>query len=261
MEKLTDAEDSNTPAQRSKEGTRVTFDLKVTLWFTEHEYYKYARGGHGKDHQWKVPPTTSKFTEVAEDEFFETMDHTRTGATYVRGTEELVLWTNYNKQGSFQYIGRAPDSVATNSFKEGTVDEHILYYRGYCTSQELSSEQKEFLHYATFALHHKYIFPTYVEYPLPTDPTITTYIVNNGILKQFGVEEPEVMVVPAPVRPPPEVISLLEYDSEDTAVEVQANIPVDTSVYSDCDDVPEKLVSTSKTRKRKIIQDDSSTEE
>jgi hypothetical protein len=261
MEKLPDAEDSDTPAQHGKEGPRVTFGLKVTLWFTEHVYYQYARGGHGKSYQYKVPPNTREFTEVAEDEFFETMDHTRTGATYVRGTEELVLWTNYNRQGTFEYIGRAPDSIATHSVKQGTADHHTLYSKGYYTSQELSSEQKEYLHYSTSSTTHNGYLSTFIEYPLPTDPTITAYIVNGGILKNVGEEVPEVMVVPAPVRPPPEVISLLEDDSEGSAVEVRVNIPVDTSVYSDSDDVPIMNVSTSNWRKRKIIQEDSSIDE
>jgi hypothetical protein len=261
MEQLSDAEDSDTPAQRGKEGTRVTFGLKVTLWFSEHVYYQYARGGHGKSYQCKVPPNTREFTEVAENEFFETMDHTRTGATYVPGTEELVLWTNYNKQGTFECIGRAPDSIATHSVKQGTAEHHCLYSKGYYTRQELSSEQKEYLHYSTSSTTHNGYLSTYIEYSLPTDPTITAYIVNGGILKNVGEKVPEVMVVPAPVRPPPEVISLLDDSSVDTAVEVRANIPVDTSVYSDSDDVPVMHVSTSNWRKRKIIQEDSSIDE
>jgi hypothetical protein len=257
IEKLSDVEDSDSPAQHEKEGTRVTFGVKITLWIEEHVYCQYARGGHGTSYQFTLPPHTREFKEVDEDDFFKHIDHVRTGATYVRGTEQVVVWKNYTIQGTFKQIGRAPDDISAHEYhKQGTVDYYCLYSKGYTAYTEFSSELKEYMYYDN--LMHNLYFPTYIEYTLCGYPEITAYIVNGGILKP--VDE-EVMIVPGPVLPPPEVISLLDDDCVGTAVETRTNIPVDTSVDSDSDSVPVMRVSTSNWRKRKIIMEDSSDDE
>jgi hypothetical protein len=245
----------------------VNWGYKATVWFTEHEFYKYARKPtdpdlYGIDTVLEVLPHAPKFHETYNNaDFFDIWEHDKTGATYNPSTKEVVFWTTSSKIGKIQHITATPHDVYTHYFGDYE-EKQSVYYQGYSAQHYFNSEPKKYLFYSSSIVNSNYAYREKYAFTNEKDPSITYYIINGGILKPTVEYNDEVLVVPPPPRPVPEIIDLTHVPDEPSTGSPVESLPVTTKIERSTrgeSNVPVQVEEDSKpSSKRKYESEDDS---